>query len=89
GGQADGGASDGGASQQQQPEEGMDGGSSDGGTSDGGSQAQSEEQEPPKDVDRQRAEQLLDAIRRNEKQFLMHQQQEQKKGRVRVPERDW
>ncbi len=87
----DGGSGTDGGQQQSDSSEQQDAGSGpDGGAEDAGSASAAEqtEQEKPKDVDRQRAEQLLDAIRRNEKQFLMHQQQ-QKKGKVRVPERDW
>lgn len=42
----------------------------------------------PEQIERQRAEELLDALRRNEKQFLMYQQKGQVKSRV-DPEKDW
>ncbi|MDR0964922.1 MAG: tetratricopeptide repeat protein [Myxococcales bacterium] len=42
----------------------------------------------PEQIERQQAEELLDALRRNEKQFLMYQQKGQVKSRV-DPEKDW
>jgi tetratricopeptide (TPR) repeat protein len=88
-----GGRSDGGESQDGGGEgQGTQGSSADGGTSalDGGtpSQSQSAPQEQPKQIDRQEAERLLDAVRRNEKQFLMQQHQEKGKRRAR-PDKDW
>jgi tetratricopeptide (TPR) repeat protein len=94
---ADGGA-DGGTPERSDQGEG-DAGASDGGTADasstdGGSRdaASQQSREPEsadaKNVDQQEADRLLDAMRRNEKQFLM--QQHNKKARPRAnPERDW
>ena len=42
----------------------------------------------PEQIERQAAEDLLDALRRNEKQFLMYQQKGKGKSRV-DPEKDW
>jgi tetratricopeptide (TPR) repeat protein len=80
---------DGGASDQQQ-EEGADGGAPDAGEPDAGASSAEPEDTPTEsqEIDRQEAERLLDALRRNEKQFLMHQQKQ--KGRQRAhPEKDW
>jgi tetratricopeptide (TPR) repeat protein len=57
---------------------------------DGGTMANDEQQppEPPKPVDRQEAERLLEAVRRNEKQFLMQQHKQKVKQRAH-PEKDW
>jgi Tfp pilus assembly protein PilF len=67
-----------------------DGGTTaDGGSQDGGNMSQDqrppEQATPVKDVDVQR---LLDAVRRNEKQFLMEQHNRKKDARRR-PEKDW
>ncbi len=68
---------------------GSDGGTADASSADGGSKESREaEAADPKKVDRQEADRLLDAMRRNEKQFLM--EQHNKKARPRAnPERDW
>ena len=42
----------------------------------------------PEQIERREAEELLDALRRNEKQFLMYQQKGKVKSRV-DPEKDW
>lgn len=70
---------------------GVDGG--DGGIQDASAQAGNESERPetktdPKKVDQQEAERLLDAMRRNEKQFLMMQHTKKAKPRAH-PERDW
>ncbi|MGI5865404.1 MAG: tetratricopeptide repeat protein [Myxococcales bacterium] len=104
GGQGDGGAGDGGgeadagspdAGEQQDGGGGQgkseqpDGGSPDAGEQDGGvASAPEETSVEPENVDRQKAEQLLDAVRRNEKQFLMHQHKRKGKKSAR-PEKDW
>lgn len=93
GGQGDGGSSgdagtgegaDGGP-RPEEPSHPRDGATLDGGSQDGGTMSQAE---PSKPVDRQEAERLLDALRRNEKQFLMQQHQQKVKQRAR-PEKDW
>ena len=86
GGQGDGGQKDGGGDGGTQGN--GDGGSPDSGGQDGGNMAPSEQQppEPPKSVDKQEAQRLLDAVRRNEKQFLMHQKKAKTPAR---PEKDW
>jgi tetratricopeptide (TPR) repeat protein len=70
---------------------GSDGG--DGGSQDANAQPGNESERPetktdPKKVDQQEAERLLDAMRRNEKQFLMMQHTKKAKPRAH-PERDW
>ena len=67
----------------------QDGGAADAGEQDGGQgQANSTPAEPPKQVDRQEAERLLDSVRRNEKNFLMNQKLSKGKKRP-PPEKDW
>ena len=104
GGQGDGGSGDGGgeadagspdAGQRQDGGGGQgesdqaDGGSPDAGGPDGGQAAEPEETPvEPENVDKQEAEQLLDAVRRNEKQFLMHQHK-RKGNKSARPDKDW
>jgi tetratricopeptide (TPR) repeat protein len=86
GGQGDGG-SDAGGDGGSGEKGASDGGASDGGSQDGGTMSESANPEPPKNLDKQEAQRLLDAMRRNEKQFLM-QQHKQKVKRV-SPDKDW
>ncbi len=95
GGQRDGGQGDGGGdaggqqgdSQQQRPDAGM---TSDGGDQDGGAMAEREpEKIERKNVSEEEAKKLLDALRRNEKQFLMMQHKDQKVRQRAHPEKDW
>ena len=53
-----------------------------------GASAPEEVSTEPEQIERQAAEDLLDALRRNEKQFLMYQQKGKGKSRV-DPEKDW
>ncbi|MBI5548025.1 MAG: tetratricopeptide repeat protein [Deltaproteobacteria bacterium] len=84
GGQGDAGQGDGGGQSEQNGS--ADGGAQDAGSVDGGT---SSANEPPKpeEIDQQEAERLLDALRRNEKQFLMNQKK--KNSRVRKPDKPW
>ncbi len=104
GGSPDGGAKgDGGQPQdggqgagQSSGEGGADGGAdagADAGGRDGGAQAKNNQERQdaktdPKKVDQQEAERMLDAMRRNEKQFLMMQHSKKAKPRAH-PDRDW
>jgi Ca-activated chloride channel family protein len=91
GGKGDGGHGDGGQSDASTDGGGKDNSSADGGspdasTRDGGTmQSDQKNEPPPKQVDVKR---LLDAARRNEKQFLMQQHDKKVKPRAR-PEKDW
>ena len=86
--EADGGSQDAG---EDQADASVEEESRDAGTMDAGTPSQSAPQEvstEPEQIERQAAEDLLDALRRNEKQFLMYQQKGKGKSRV-DPEKDW
>ncbi|MGC4116691.1 MAG: tetratricopeptide repeat protein [Myxococcales bacterium] len=86
GGRQDGGADGGSKDDNQDQNDQPDGGSQDAGQQDGGTPPPTQEPEKPKNLDKQEAERLLDAIRRNEKQFLM---QQHKKAKQRARPKDW
>lgn len=86
--EADGGEEDAG---EEQADASVEEESRDAGTMDAGTPSKSAPEEvstEPEQIERQAAEDLLDALRRNEKQFLMYQQKGKGKSRV-DPEKDW
>ena len=88
GGEDDGGEEDAG---EEQADASVEEESRDAGTMDAGTPSKSAPEEvstEPEQIERQAAEDLLDALRRNEKQFLMYQQKGKGKSRV-DPEKDW